>query len=201
MKISTTTSSKLKPGMASTHQKTKGSFPNLPNWQAQCWLAKLRQWRLWKHLDRNGVSDSCKWRKIPSRQSQWFPLPPSNWTLRPQDSSSVSKIGREFTPDSVYSKSRFNSILEASLTILLEKEIIRANTPGKEEDLITDMITLNSQLRTIYQGLENARLLPMILGFVVRPMIGEVIPAKDCYHPKFFGFGSRGNCWIVYTHN
>ena len=45
---------------------------------------------------------------------------------------------------------------------------------------------LNNQLGIIHQGLENARLLPIVLSFVVRPMIEEVIPAEDCSIPRFF---------------
>ena len=54
------------------------------------------------------------------------------------------------------------------------------------------MIALNGQLAKIHQGLENVRLLPLILGYVPRPAIGEILPAKDIFHPKVFDFGSRG---------
>ena len=54
------------------------------------------------------------------------------------------------------------------------------------------MTALNVKLAEIHQGLENVRLLPLILGYVPRPAIGEILPAKDIFHPKVFGFGSRG---------
>lgn len=52
-------------------------------------------------------------------------------------------------------------------------------------------MALSVQLPKIQQGLENFRLLPMIIGNVPQPAIGEILPTKDILHPKVFGFGLK----------
>ena len=120
-------------------------------------------------------------RKIDFESSPIFETPVSS-----------AKQGRELTPDSIYSKSRFNTSLIISLVALIRKDTLKAILPGKGQDPAKAMIALNIQLAKIHQELENVRLLPLILGYVPTPAMGEILPAKDVFHPRVFGFGSRG---------